>query len=544
MSDTYAQALPPGYRFNEFEIEQVIGEGGFGIVYSAWDHQLERRVAIKEFMPASMALRGDNMHLLLRSERFVPVFQAGMHSFIQEARILARFSHPGLLHVLRFWQDNDTAYMVTEFYSGDTLKNCYQRAPQQVNEAWIRALLPPLLSALRTLHDNGYLHRDIALDNIQIQDNMLPVLLDFGSACREIGHLTDKTEVMLKPGYAPVEQYSEGRDGDQGPWTDIYALGAVLHMLVVGEPPPVSVVRLISNDYQPLAQRQPPGYSLALLRLIDEMLALQPEDRPQSIRALAERLQALDREAAAGAAGAATTMLPDAATPAEAPASTLPALHSAPLSAPPSRGKSRRLLLPTAGLAAGLVAVVIWLAARPAAPEPAAAASSAPGTQAARAGAAGSAPHAATPDASAPAVAANTPHAAAPDKSASPVAATAGNTPRAAESDVSDSPAAAMAGNAPQVAAPDKSASPAAAPASAAPPLERARVYLSLAGDEQVFIDGQPQQAEEDAGAHLLRLAPGTYRLAVTRGAKRWEQQLTIAQPGTWLVKVPENLSP
>lgn len=324
MSDNRSQALPQGYRFNEFEIEQVIGEGGFGIVYSAWDHQLERRVAIKEYMPASMAVRGENLHLQLRSERFVAVFQAGMNSFIQEARILARFSHPGLLHVLRFWQDNDTAYMVTEFYSGDTLKNRYQKDPQLVNETWIRSLLPPLLSALRTLHDNGYLHRDIALDNIQIQENMLPVLLDFGSACKEIGHLTDKTEIMLKPGYAPIEQYSEDAMAT-GAWTDIYALGAVLHMLVAGEPPPVSVVRLISNNYQPLAQRQPPGFSLSLLQLIDEMLQLQPEDRPQSIQALAARLISLDRDIA----GRETASVPEAIpTPTASFPATLPVAAS------------------------------------------------------------------------------------------------------------------------------------------------------------------------------------------------------------------------
>ncbi|WBV24200.1 serine/threonine protein kinase [Pantoea piersonii] len=510
MSDNRSQALPQGYRFNEFEIEQVIGEGGFGIVYSAWDHQLERRVAIKEYMPASMAVRGENLHLQLRSERFVAVFQAGMNSFIQEARILARFSHPGLLHVLRFWQDNDTAYMVTEFYSGDTLKNRYQKDPQLVNETWIRSLLPPLLSALRTLHDNGYLHRDIALDNIQIQENMLPVLLDFGSACKEIGHLTDKTEIMLKPGYAPIEQYSEGRDGDQGPWTDIYALGAVLHMLVAGEPPPVSVVRLISNNYQPLAQRQPPGFSLSLLQLIDEMLQLQPEDRPQSIQALAARLISLDRDIAGRETASVPEAIPTptASFPATLPVAAspdtllpvpaVPAVPAVPDAAqsvsvqPGRKSAARRPLILAAAAAAGLAAVVVWLVARPAPSEPAVAAVATPASPAA------------TPP------------------------------PRPA-------PASSLAA----ASAPSSTPAPAPLPAPAAkPPVAQARVYLNLQKDDALFLDGEAQPAATADEPRLLRLAPGHYQLAVKRGEQNWTQQLEITQAGTWLVKVPERFTP
>ena len=168
---TVPNALPVGYRFNEFEIKEVIGGGGFGIVYRAWDHQLERTIAIKEFMPASLAVRGDDMTLVLRSERFGKAFSAGLNSFIQEARLLARFNHPNLLHVLRFWVQNDTAYMGTLFYSGTTLSRLREQKPEMVNEAWIRRMLPMLFGAIKTIHDEGYLHRDISLDNIQIQDN-------------------------------------------------------------------------------------------------------------------------------------------------------------------------------------------------------------------------------------------------------------------------------------------------------------------------------------------------------------------------------------
>ncbi|MBD9659099.1 serine/threonine-protein kinase [Pantoea sp. PNT03] len=280
-------ALPAGYRFNEFEIKEVIGGGGFGIVYRAWDHQLERTIAIKEYMPVSLAVRAADMSLELRGERFHKLFTAGRNSFIQEARLLARFNHPGLLHVLRFWEENGTAYMGTLYYSGMTLKEWQITSPDSIDESWIRRLLPPLFGAIDTIHAAGYLHRDISLDNIQIQENQLPVLLDFGSARKEIGNLSDETEIMLKPGFAPIEQYSEEGEIEQGPWTDIYALGAVLHNLITGHAPPVSVVRCIEDNYQPLVERKPEGYSLPLLHAIDCALAMKPADRPQSIDAFA-----------------------------------------------------------------------------------------------------------------------------------------------------------------------------------------------------------------------------------------------------------------
>ena len=284
-------ALPIGYRFNEFEIKEVIGGGGFGIVYRAWDHQLERTIAIKEFMPSSLAVRGDDMTLVLRSERFGKAFSAGLNSFIQEARLLARFNHPNLVHVLRFWVQNDTAYMGTLFYTGTTLTRLREQQPDLIDEAWIRRVLPMLFGAIKTIHDEGYLHRDISPDNIQIQENGLPVLLDLGSARRTIGNLSDETETMLRPGYAPLEQYTDDNESEQGAWTDIYAVGAVLHTLIAGSPPPVSVVRSIQDTYVPLAERQPAGYSMELLKAVDKALALHIQDRPQSIDEFAAMIE-------------------------------------------------------------------------------------------------------------------------------------------------------------------------------------------------------------------------------------------------------------
>ncbi|WP_017347178.1 serine/threonine protein kinase [Pantoea sp. A4] len=362
-------ALPVGYRFNEFEIKEVIGGGGFGIVYRAWDHQLERTIAIKEFMPASLAVRSDNLNLVLRSERFSKSFHAGLNSFIQEARLLARFNHPNMLHVMRFWVQNDTAYMGTQFYSGTTLSQLAQERPEVINEAFIRDMLPPLIGAIRVIHSEGYLHRDISLDNIQIQANMRPVLLDFGSARKAIGNLNDETETMLKPGFAPIEQYSDNNESEQGAWTDIYALGAVLHTLITGTPPPVSVVRSIEDNYQPLAQRRPEGYSLPLLHAIDQMLALYPAGRPQDMDQLAHLLQLSDgdiHESLLARPGGLGTML-------------VPVKEEEPAEAQPEKTEPwRRWLWPglvAAGVVVGVGIGALMAGGGKSAPEPTAAAS-------------------------------------------------------------------------------------------------------------------------------------------------------------------------
>ncbi|MGK9434072.1 serine/threonine protein kinase [Pantoea agglomerans] len=368
---TVPNALPDGYRFNEFEIKEVIGGGGFGIVYRAWDHQLERTIAIKEYMPVSLAVRAADLTLELRGERFQKLFNAGLTSFIQEARLLARFNHPGLLHVLRFWEQNGTAYMGTLYYSGMTLKEWQVTSPASITEAWIRRLLPPLLGAISTIHQAGYLHRDISLDNIQIQENQLPVLLDFGSARKEIGNLSDETEIMLKPGFAPIEQYSEEGEVEQGPWTDIYALGAVLHNLITGNPPPVSVVRCIEDNYQPLVERQPEGYSLPLLHAIDCALAMKPGDRPQTIDAFAALidLPVSDVEAVVNSfpVPGESPALP-VEEPVEAAAPVVMAMNHAAASAEPVTPRTVRKLSPgllgLAAVAILAVVVAIWLANR------------------------------------------------------------------------------------------------------------------------------------------------------------------------------------
>jgi serine/threonine protein kinase len=286
-------ALPPGARVNEFEILGTLGEGGFGIVYRARDHSLGRVVALKEYMPTTLARRSDTQRVTVKSGDHVQTFLAGMRSFINEARILAQFEHPALVKVHRFCEANGTAYMAMPLYEGVTLKQALQTRAAgggaRPDEAWLRALIEPLLDTLELLHRSSCLHRDIAPDNILLLGgdaaSPQPLLLDFGAARRVIGEQTQALTVILKPGYAPLEQYDETAGLRQGPWTDIHALAAVLHYAITGKPPPQAVGRLLQDSYEPLVGL--PGrlgrYGDQFLAAIDRGLAPLPQDRPQDV---------------------------------------------------------------------------------------------------------------------------------------------------------------------------------------------------------------------------------------------------------------------
>ncbi|MCC8365792.1 serine/threonine protein kinase [Xenorhabdus sp. PB61.4] len=280
------QALPIGYCFNELEIEKVVGKGGFGIVYRAWDHSKQCAVAIKEYLPSMIVVRRNDLKLKLRHPNLQERFRIGLHSFMREAHIMTCFNHPCLPRFIRFWQQNSTAYIATPFYHGITLKVLQVKYAKIVTQNWLCHILSPLLDAINTLHQAGYLHCDISLDNILLQNDRLPVLLDLGSARKIAERLSDEEEITVRPGFTPCEQYTANEEGQQGPWSDIYALGAVLHTLIVGRPPPVSIVRNIEDRYQPLTERCLTGYSLSFLHAIDCMLAIKIAERPSSISKL------------------------------------------------------------------------------------------------------------------------------------------------------------------------------------------------------------------------------------------------------------------
>ncbi|MEO8805070.1 MAG: serine/threonine-protein kinase [Burkholderiaceae bacterium] len=288
-------ALPAGYQLHEFQIVQVIGEGGFGIVYLVNDLQLQRTVALKEYVPSSLATRGPDHSISLRSERHRETFELGLRSFVNEARLLASFDHPSLVKVYRFWEQNGTAYMVMPYYEGPTLKMLFKQSPHPPDEAWLKNLLKPLLDALQIIHNDHCYHRDIAPDNILLLGSQLkPLLLDFGAARRVIGDATQALTVILKPGYAPVEQYAEVPSMKQGAWTDVYALCAVLYAAITGRAPTPSVGRLMKDEMVPVSKSARGRYSAAFLAAIDHGLAVRPENRPQDIASLRASLFATD----------------------------------------------------------------------------------------------------------------------------------------------------------------------------------------------------------------------------------------------------------
>jgi hypothetical protein len=279
-------AFPAGARLGEFDITGLLGEGGFGIVYLAWDSSLERQVALKEYMPSSFASRSSTMQVAVTSARDQETFDAGLRSFVNEARILAQFDHPSLIKVYRFWEANGTAYMVMPYYQGATLKQTLLARGTAPDEAWLKALLAPLLDTLSLIHAHQCFHRDIAPDNIMMLPSGRPLLLDFGAARRAVEGMQQAFTVIFKQNYAPIEQYAEMPGMSQGPWTDLYALASVVHFAMTGTAPPPAVGRLVQDPYVPLAQRCAGGFSTQFLRAIDQALAVKPEDRPQSAEAL------------------------------------------------------------------------------------------------------------------------------------------------------------------------------------------------------------------------------------------------------------------
>jgi hypothetical protein len=282
-SSFFSHTLPEGTCIGGLEIIRLIGEGGFGIVYLANDPALQRQVAVKEYMPSSLAGRANDGHnVVVKSDHHGETFKVGLRSFVNEARLLASFDHPSLVKVYSFWEANGTAYMAMPYYEGPTLKRALAEMGQAPDEATLRGWLRPLLDALAVMHREHCFHRDIAPDNILLTRSG-PLLLDFGAARRVIGDMTHALTAMLKPGYAPIEQYGDMSAMRQGAWTDLYALACVVYYAVTGKPPMSSVDRMMSEGLVPLSRVADGRYSESFLRAIDAALALQPQDRPQDV---------------------------------------------------------------------------------------------------------------------------------------------------------------------------------------------------------------------------------------------------------------------
>src|ERR1700722_9627940 len=281
-TERFLLALPDGYQLGKYLIEGVLGSGGFGITYLAEDTSLGRRVAIKELLPGDFATRvGESTVAPKGRETDRENLDWAQARFIEEGRVLAACPHPNVVEVYEAFSANGTAYLVTRYEEGQDLERWLRGLGRAPTEAELVAILWPLLSGLERVHQAGFLHRDLKPENIYLTREGRPVLLDFGSARQAIGGRSRMLTAVVTTGYAPFEQYHEG--GKQGPWTDIYALGAVMHRAITGQKPPEAAARMMGNDpYKSLAAAHPSRNNAALLKGLDQALRVKAPERPQS----------------------------------------------------------------------------------------------------------------------------------------------------------------------------------------------------------------------------------------------------------------------
>ena len=277
--------LEPNSMLLWYRIERILGRGGFGVTYLATDTNLDREVAIKEYFPTGLVTRDRAGKLAVASNR--DQFAWGLQRFIAEGQTLARFDHPGIVRVNAVFEENHTAYMVMQFERGESLADRLQRV-QCVGESITQHVLADICKGLKAIHDEGFLHRDIKPSNILLRKRLSAVLIDFGSSREALNARGIDLTTLVSPGYAPIEQYS--RDGEkQGPWTDIYALGATAYRMLTGVAPPPAIdrsQRLLDDEADPLrrlSEITTLDASPAFCSAIDAALSFRTKDRPQDV---------------------------------------------------------------------------------------------------------------------------------------------------------------------------------------------------------------------------------------------------------------------
>ena len=303
-------ALPRGTSIGDFEFHRVLGHGGFGLTYLGWNLSLDIPVAIKEYLPSDLAVREQDLSVAPKSSVDAADFQWGLDRFVEEARTLARFKHPNLIQVHQFFEAHGTAYIVMEYAEGETLSERLARQGT-LSETELMGIVLPLLDGLEVVHEANVLHRDIKPGNIIIRDaDGSPVLLDFGSARQAIGAKSRSVTSVVTPGYAPIEQYSTR--GDQGAWTDLYALGGVCYRALTGRVPEDATERVLEDPLVPTGALCGERVSAGVAGAIDWALAVNKDDRPQSVGAW--------RDVLSGAVGAAAPVAASSAEPVGSPA--------------------------------------------------------------------------------------------------------------------------------------------------------------------------------------------------------------------------------
>ena len=280
--------LPPGTILaGKYLLGRVLGEGGFGITYVGWDLNLQVKVAVKEYYPNGFVTRncGFDRRVTELTGREGEFFRKGLERFIREAQVLGQFWElPGIVSVKDYFQENKTAYIVMEFVEGQTLKELLKKSPgSRLPVERVLSMMRPVMNALEEVHKAGLIHRDISPDNLMVSPRGEVKLIDFGAARNFLGAGEKSLSVLLKPGYAPQEQYRSR--GEQGPWTDVYGLCATIYRAITGQVPEEALDRLETDKLQPpsrLGAEIGPRQEKLLMR----GLALSPRDRIQSMKEL------------------------------------------------------------------------------------------------------------------------------------------------------------------------------------------------------------------------------------------------------------------
>ena len=278
---TDSRALPIGTILAGYRVDRILGQGGFGITYLATDAKLMRQVAIKEYYPREYASRDRTMTIRAAGDADdKEIFESGLRRFLKEGQLLARFEHPNIVAVRRFFEAHGTAYLVMDYCDGRPLDEIIRNKGLATQDALERIWFP-LLGGLEQVHKAGFLHRDIKPANIFMRADGSPLLLDFGSAITTDSQFTRGVTTLVADGYSPIEQYDS--NGNQGPYTDIYGLAATLYRVVTGERPQVSTGRILDDHVKPSTIVAQGRYAPNLLVAIDAGMAIRPEKRPQSV---------------------------------------------------------------------------------------------------------------------------------------------------------------------------------------------------------------------------------------------------------------------
>lgn len=275
-------ALPEGYRLAEFEIKGVLGSGSFSIVYRAFDHHLGQERAIKEFLPRGLASRFDNQGVTILSKKDEASYTRGLARFIAEAKLLAGINHPAIVRVYRCIEANRTAYMVMDLCQGETLAHRLEQRPN-FDETWVRQFLVALLGGIEALHARRILHRDIKPSNIFLLDGEHPVLIDFGSA-RQLaeGDAQQAMTAITTYNYSAPEQWDSTGQFEQGPYSDLYSIGATCYEIISQRKPNSSNTRLLRDSLVPTVDIAKGKFSARLLETIDRALKVSVKERYQN----------------------------------------------------------------------------------------------------------------------------------------------------------------------------------------------------------------------------------------------------------------------